>query len=133
VLLVDIDHFKQVNDTHGHVVGDAVLAVVAARLRSACGSTGTVARWGGEEFIAIALDVDDTALGALAEQLRVGVSGAPLAVGGVQPVAVTVSIGTSAGRAADFKDLLHGADTALYSAKTGGRDRVVAAPAGPDG
>jgi two-component system cell cycle response regulator len=133
VLLVDIDHFKQVNDTHGHVVGDAVLAVVAARLRSACGSTGTVARWGGEEFIAIALGVDDTALGALAEQLRVGVSGAPLAVGGVQPVAVTVSIGTSAGRAADFKDLLHAADTALYSAKTGGRDRVVAALAGSDG
>ena len=126
VLLIDLDHFKQVNDTEGHVIGDAVLAVVAARLRSACGADATPARWGGEEFVAVLPDADAAALADLAERLRASVGEAPLAVGGVVPLAVTVSIGTAVGTAGAFPDLLQEADVALYEAKGGGRNRVVA-------
>ena len=126
VLLIDLDHFKRVNDTEGHVVGDAVLAVVAARLRTACGTEATPARWGGEEFLTIAPDADADGLAALAERLRASVGDAPLAVGGLVPLSVTVSIGTSLGTAEDFADLLQEADVALYDAKDRGRNRVVA-------
>lgn len=132
VLLADIDHFKTVNDNEGHIVGDAVLAVVAARLRSACGPTGTVGRWGGEEFVAVAVDMDPTALAQLGEQLRAGVGNAPLAVGGVHPIPVTISIGTALGLAAEFRVLLDSADNALYNAKAGGRNCVVAADPAPE-
>ena len=125
VLLADLDHFKHVNDTEGHVIGDAVLAVVAARLGSACGAAGLVARWGGEEFVVLAPDLDGAGLAAFAERLRAAVSETPLAVGGVRTLDVTISIGGAAGRAADFNALLQAADKALYKAKAAGRNRVV--------
>lgn len=130
VLLIDLDHFKRVNDTEGHLVGDAVLAVVAARLRSTCGSSSTVARWGGEEFVVIAPDSGPDEVAALGERLRYGIGSAPLQVGSPEPLAVTASIGTAVGAASAFTELLQAADTALYEAKATGRDRVVASSPG---
>jgi diguanylate cyclase (GGDEF)-like protein len=126
IVLMDLDHFKVVNDTEGHVVGDTVLAVVASRLRSTCGTRATVTRWGGEEFVVTAPNCTAEALAELAEQLRACVGGDPLAVGGRNPLAVTISAGTALGNAADFDDLLNAADAAMYKAKAGGRNRVVA-------
>jgi two-component system cell cycle response regulator len=126
VMLVDLDHFKQINDTQGHLVGDAVLTVVAARLRAACGISGIVARWGGEEFVVVAPDGQPGDVAALAERLRSRIGTTPLQVGTLQPLAVTASIGSAIGRADDFTELLQAADTALYQAKATGRDRVVA-------
>jgi diguanylate cyclase (GGDEF)-like protein len=126
VLLLDIDHFKRVNDTEGHAVGDAVLAVVAARLRSSTGTSGTVGRWGGEEFVTVAADVDGAALAELGERLRECVACFAPGRRWPRPVVVTLSVGTALGTAVDFQDLLRAADTALYEAKAGGRNRVVA-------
>ncbi|MCA1720107.1 MAG: diguanylate cyclase [Actinobacteria bacterium] len=131
VVIIDLDHFKQVNDTEGHIAGDAVLAVVAARLRAACGSEATVTRWGGEEFVALAPDCTAGALSDLAERLRSSVASTPVAVGGPRPLAVTVSIGTAVGSAGSFPALLDAADAALYEAKSAGRDRVVSAAVDP--
>ena len=128
VLIADLDHFKDVNDTQGHVVGDAVLAVVAARIRTACGAEASVARWGGEEFVVALPDVDAAGVTALGERLRAAIGENPLAVGGVDTLRVTVSIGVAHGRAQDFGELLAAADTALYEAKSAGRNRVVIAP-----
>lgn len=128
VVIVDLDHFKVVNDTHGHVVGDAVLAVVAARLRTACGATATVSRWGGEEFVVAVPDADRAAVAALGERLRAAIGESPLAVGGAEPLHQTISVGAASGLAQDFDALLAAADTALYEAKSAGRDRVMTAP-----
>ena len=126
VLLVDLDHFKAVNDSQGHIVGDTVLAVVSARLRSTCEASATVTRWGGEEFVVIAPGCDAGELAWLAERLRGSVGGNPLAVGGREPLSVTISVGTALGAAANFDELLNEADAAMYRAKAAGRDRVVA-------
>jgi len=128
VLIADLDHFKHVNDTEGHVVGDAVLAVVAARLRVACGLAGTVGRWGGEEFVVLVPEADASAVLEVGERLRAAVGGTPLAVGGIAPLQVTVSIGSAFGLAGDFEKLIKAADAALYDAKASGRDRVVLSP-----
>jgi two-component system, cell cycle response regulator len=134
VLLIDLDHFKRVNDTAGHLVGDAVLTVVAARLRAGCGTSSHLARWGGEEFVVVAPDSGAEQVAVLAEGLRSGVGSTPLQVGTSRPLPVTTSIGTAVGTAAAFTELLQAADTALYIAKEAGRDRVVAAPgASPTG
>ena len=131
VLLADLDHFKVVNDSEGHIIGDTVLAVVAARLRSTCDASGTVTRWGGEEFVVIAPGCDASELALLAERLRGCVSHNPLAVGGRKPLSVTISVGTALGAAADFDELLNEADAAMYRAKAAGRDRVIASPERP--
>ncbi len=127
VLIADLDHFKNVNDTHGHVVGDAVLAVVAARLRVVCGVRATVARWGGEEFVVVVPDADEAAVVALGEQLRAAVTETPLAVGGVDTIPITITIGAAQGAVGDFTVLLEAADAALYRAKAAGRNQVIAA------
>lgn len=127
LVVVDIDHFKLVNDSEGHLVGDAVLATVAARMRHATLSAETLVRWGGEEFVVLALDLDRFAVAALAERLRVAVSVTPMAVGTTQPIPVTVSVGGSVGGLADMRQLVATADRALYEAKKAGRNRVVVA------
>jgi two-component system, cell cycle response regulator len=126
VLLVDLDHFKGVNDTHGHLVGDAVLTVVAARFRSDCGDSSTVARWGGEEFVVIVPGGQAEEVASLAERLRSHLGNTPLQVGTPHPLSVTASIGSATGPAIRFTELLRAADTALYEAKATGRNRVVA-------
>jgi diguanylate cyclase (GGDEF)-like protein/putative nucleotidyltransferase with HDIG domain len=125
LLLVDVDHFKQVNDTFGHVTGDAVLVEVAARLRAALRGFDTVARWGGEEFIVLAPAVESAGhLREIGDRLRGSVSGEPVHHGGRQ-LHVTVSIGgvlADPERSADL--LVDQADRSLYSAKRLGRNRV---------
>ena len=80
LIIADIDHFKQVNDTEGHLVGDAVLRIVAARLRTTLGDQHQLVRWGGEEFVALAAGLDDAAVADLAERLRAAICGSPFAI-----------------------------------------------------
>ncbi|WP_433341214.1 GGDEF domain-containing protein [Streptomyces sp. CA-253872] len=117
VVLADIDHFKQVNDTHGHAAGDALLASVARRLAHATGADGVCGRLGGDEFAAVLLDKDGTAADLLA--LLHGILARP-ADGQSPEVATTVSLGWV--RAADhaggdLSALLERADEAMYEAK----------------
>ena len=115
VAVIDLDHFKQVNDGHGHDVGDNVLAAVAARLSAIFGRAGLVARWGGEEFVVVAdTDVD---LEELCELARRSIEVARLG-----SVAVTVSIGISEGL---FDVARSAADRCLFDAKGAGRNRLV--------
>ncbi len=124
VALVDVDHFKAVNDTHGHDVGDAVLQTVSRTLRGASRGPDIVGRWGGEEFLILLTNIHgEGAVGAV-ERMRamVGASVTP----GEPPVRVTVSIGVAQHRAGEpLSDLIKRADERLYAAKEGGRDRVV--------
>ena len=118
-VVIDVDHFKAVNDTHGHAKGDKVLAAVAHALRDHLRAEDQLGRLGGEEFLALLPETGFDTAGAAAEKLRAS----------VEEVGVTVSIGWAAwdGEAPDV--LLQRADDALYAAKARGRDCVVAAPA----
>ena len=126
LLLVDVDHFKRVNDAYGHVVGDEVLIDVARRFTAGVRTEDVVGRWGGEEFLVLLPHTDLDGARALAERLRTAVAVAPVE-GPVGPVPVTVSIGGSVTvrRGADAEALLRVADENLYAAKAAGRDRVV--------
>ncbi len=130
VVMVDIDHFKKVNDEHGHLVGDAVLATVAARMRRATCDGETLVRWGGEEFVALLTDGDRSAVVDLAERLRAAVDVTPLAVGTGGTLDITVSAGGAVGELGDLRGLVASADGALYAAKEAGRNRVSVAEDG---
>ncbi len=126
ILLLDIDHFKKVNDEHGHAAGDAVLRAVAQRVLGALRSCDTLCRYGGEEFCAILPETNGTGAVRAAERVRYAVECSPFEVGSTG-LTVTVSVGTSAWkgtRGADPPDLLLMADRALYVAKRDGRNRV---------
>lgn len=126
LLLIDVDHFKQVNDRHGHLAGDAVLCELARRMRGALPEAAFLGRFGGEEFIAILAGVGAEDAQRAAEALRQVIRDTPvaLAAGDLQ---VTVSIGVAAAihRQSAIDHLIHAADEALYAAKRSGRDRVV--------
>ena len=125
VMLLDLDEFKRVNDTHGHQAGDAVLREVAARMRSVLPPGALLGRWGGEEFIAILEGASGREPGAIAETLRAAVAAAPVPFDG-KPIPITVSIGVATAFSTDDIDaLLAEADAALYRAKNSGRNRVV--------
>jgi diguanylate cyclase (GGDEF)-like protein len=130
-ILLDVDHFKAVNDTFGHAVGDIVLRIVAKRLQGAVDENVHVARWGGEEFLVAAVGLDETQGRSLAERLRLAVGATPFAIGGDQAIAVTVSGGCAVMPAAAFHAAVESADAALYDAKRSGRNRIVMA-ATPD-
>jgi len=123
LLVMDIDHFKRVNDTWGHPVGDAVLRHVAALLRSLLRTSDFVGRIGGEEFLVILPATTLEQAVGVAEKLRQAVGNAPLAPVGC----VTLSIGVHVPAADDANadQALHDADQRLYAAKAGGRNRVV--------
>ncbi len=130
LLLVDIDHFKHVNDGHGHAVGDQVLIEVARRLSHAVRAEDLVVRWGGEEFLVIAPQPTDAALDELAARLLRSVGATPIAVEGVAGgLAVTASIGYGAfplaGSTLSCERALNLADMALYTAKSQGRNRAI--------
>jgi diguanylate cyclase (GGDEF)-like protein len=129
VLMLDIDHFKAINDRHGHLVGDAALAAAAGRLRQAIRPTDVLARWGGEEFVVLLPSVHDPdTLHNRGEELRAAIGGSPLSVGATV-VDLRISVGGTCRPVArtDGSALLEEADRAMYEAKAQGRDRVVIA------
>jgi diguanylate cyclase (GGDEF)-like protein/PAS domain S-box-containing protein len=123
-LLCDVDHFKAVNDRHGHHTGDQALRTIAHTLRNACRAGDEIVRWGGEEFLVLAADTTPATLGVLAERLRALVAGARLIDAGVR-VPLTLSIGASVAGPDDTPDtIIRRADALLYRAKRTGRNRV---------
>jgi len=127
IAIVDIDHFKSVNDEHGHAAGDTVLAAVAGVLRRHLRAEDQLGRLGGEEFLALLPDADARAAAITAEKLRAEVGAAVVAHEGVE-LAVTVSVGWAAWDGEVQEDFLRRADEALYAAKALGRDRAEGAP-----
>jgi len=125
VVLADVDHFKAVNDTHGHQAGDAVLREVARRLAGAVRPYDAAGRYGGEEFLAVLPGCGPEEAAALGERLRKAVSAGPVSAGAAS-VRVTASLGVAVwdGDVGTPGALLRAADEALYRAKRGGRDRV---------
>ena len=121
LLILDLDHFKQVNDVHGHEAGDTVLVAVAGVLDNTIRSTDSLARWGGEEFVVLAPALGISGAVTLAQRLRTAI--AAQEIPGVGQV--TASFGVAEVRPDDTPDtLLDRADQALYRAKENGRDRV---------
>lgn len=120
VLLVDIDHFKSINDVHGHNMGDVVLARVAQTLQEHSRPTDLAARWGGEEFLVLAHESDKANVLRLAERLRKEVENLS-----VDDIRLTISLGATIRRKDDtLAALVERADKALYAAKQGGRNQV---------
>jgi diguanylate cyclase (GGDEF)-like protein len=126
VLIVDIDHFKEVNDERGHLAGDVVLREVAARLQQAMRTEDALGRWGGEEFLAVLTDTPPEGIRIMAERLRQVIAAAPFILDDGSRIRVTVSVGHTNGTE-DAEVLVHRADDALYVAKAEGRNRVAAA------
>ena len=121
LLLADLDHFKQVNDTYGHSVGDQVLREVAGRLALHLRESDSLARWGGEEFLILAPETDLHQAQLLAQRLLEAIREAP-----ISGVPVTLSLGAACYRQGDsIAALLSRADEALYRAKASGRNQVV--------
>ena len=126
-LMIDIDRFKRVNDTHGHAAGDVVIAAVAEVLRRSLRAGDVAARWGGEEFLVLLPHTDLAAAGVVANRIRASVSGAVTANRGGGDV-VTVSIGAGDLQAGDSSAMVLRADAWMYVAKANGRDRVEGVP-----
>ncbi|HEV6967462.1 MULTISPECIES: GGDEF domain-containing protein [Roseateles] len=127
-VMLDLDHFKQVNDRHGHVVGDAVLRAVAACTRARLRGSDVLGRLGGEEFGLVLPATGLSGARHLAEQVRLAVEGLALEGDGGRPLRVTLSAGVAEAARSDTPEtLIHLADKALYQAKQQGRNRVVVA------
>ena len=124
LVMLDVDHFKAINDTHGHARGDRVLEQLADRLRGCLRTTDIGYRVGGEEFVVLLPDRDAAAASRVAERIRHSIEAAPLA-----GLAVTVSAGvvSASGDQDSLAQLLRRADAALYTAKNAGRNQVAAA------
>lgn len=129
VIMVDLDDFKNVNDAHGHLGGDAVLREVAQRMQAAIRPYDRIGRYGGEEFLVVLPGCAGTEVAAVSERLRAKVAADAMDTSeGLIPV--TLSLGatsTESPSLSTVKELVHAADTALYRAKAEGRDRVVLA------
>jgi two-component system cell cycle response regulator len=124
VVMVDVDHFKAVNDTHGHGGGDEVLRSVAETMRRTLRAEDIAARWGGEEFLLILPDIGRAGAERAAERLRSALSADPIVCNGnLVPVTASFGVAEFTGEE-DPETLIARADSALYDAKEGGRDRV---------
>ncbi|CAN1556669.1 PleD Response regulator containing a CheY-like receiver domain and a GGDEF domain [Rhabdaerophilaceae bacterium] len=132
LLVIDVDHFKAVNDRHGHDAGDEVLQECAARLKKVVRGIDIVARFGGEEFVIVMPDTEAYAASRVAERIRIGIEAKPFRIhSGKKELKLTVSIGVAtAGESLSNPDsLFKRADEALYDAKSAGRNRVTTAAA----
>lgn len=126
LLMLDLDHFKRINDLHGHAGGDRVLTATAAVLKAALRRADGIARWGGEEFVVWLPGSDAAGAATVAEKIRAEVERSAPALPGADALRVTVSIGVAElGVGESVPDALLRADRALYAAKQAGRNRVV--------
>lgn len=123
VILADLDHFKAVNDTYGHLAGDIVLKEAACRMRACVRSYDSVGRYGGEEFLIVVPTGDGNSTAAVAERVREAISEKPVMTES-GPISVTASLGIAVSIDRDAKEVLRSADEALYCAKARGRNRV---------
>jgi diguanylate cyclase (GGDEF)-like protein len=127
VLMLDVDHFKRVNDTYGHPTGDQVLRELALRILERLRAQDLAGRWGGEEFLVVLPDTDARGAQALAGQLILAIEGRPFLAANGKPLRLTASVGVHvlpAGEAGERYDMISAADRALYLAKERGRNRV---------
>ncbi len=124
--MIDLDDFKKVNDTHGHLAGDALLIALAERLRASVRARNTVFRYGGEEFAVILDSADEETADQIADRVRNVVASEPFVIDGTLALEVTCSLGVATLRAGEHgRDLLSRADSALLSAKRAGKNRVM--------
>lgn len=127
VAVADIDHFKDINDEHGHAVGDEVLKHVTRRIESVLRTSDALVRFGGEEFVMLLPAIGLDAARQVAERARAAVAESPIAMGDAR-IPVTISLGVAERREDEGRDeLLRRADAAMYAAKESGRNRVVVA------
>ncbi len=123
IIIADLDNFKKINDTHGHVVGDAVLAEVGGILGKIVRKSDIVARWGGEEFLIVLTNISGDDAKKFAERCREAIADRPLA-----GIRVTATLGVAGYNPGDtLRDVLDRADSLLYSGKSAGRNRVIIA------
>lgn len=129
VALCDVDHFKAVNDTYGHAIGDEVLKALARTVRASTRKVDLAVRWGGEELLVVLSGVGDVGARAVAERIRSAIEHAtPIARG---PTRTTISIGVASTPCATVEQMLERADKALYRAKANGRNRIEIEPCDP--
>jgi diguanylate cyclase (GGDEF)-like protein len=130
IIMLDIDHFKLVNDIYGHAAGDQVIAEVAHRMRAGIRNIDIPGRYGGEEFIMLLPETELPGAVLLAERLRRRIADNPVTtVGGLLEVSASLGVATSNAEVADVNTLINHADANLYAAKKAGRNQVV--PQGP--
>ncbi|HEY5995960.1 MAG TPA: diguanylate cyclase, partial [Candidatus Deferrimicrobiaceae bacterium] len=124
-ILVDIDHFKRINDSRGHGVGDLAIQGLARTMGATLRSYDIICRYGGEEFLAITPEMELGQVVLIAERLRQAVESEAIPVEGAEPIRLTVSAGVSSlANGESIESLISRADAALYSAKQAGRNRV---------
>jgi two-component system cell cycle response regulator len=134
ISMLDLDHFKQVNDTYGHIMGDTVLATVASILRQAIRATDILGRYGGEEFCIVLTETNIEGGRLVAERLRQRIAAEefPVADGGAFYITCSIGLAQFGPHIQDVMAFLDLADRALYKAKASGRNRVVLAPVQPE-
>jgi diguanylate cyclase (GGDEF)-like protein len=130
-LLIDLDHFKRVNDCYGHLAGDQVLRDVSARVRGTCRISDLIARYGGEEFVVVLPETDSAGAVAAAEKIRWAISARPIVfeTGGRLRVSASIGAAQLQPESGTPEQLIAAADSALYDAKERGRDQVATASA----
>ena len=126
LVLLDVDHFKRVNDVYGHPVGDEVLREIAHRIRNELRLEDIAGRWGGEEFLVILPRTDLAGVARTAQRIRSVIAATPI-IAGEQSINVTISGGCAEGRGESPAELLRRADERLYQAKAAGRNQIIAA------
>jgi two-component system cell cycle response regulator len=128
VIFLDIDRFKEINDTYGHQGGDAVLVSVSKAIQSATRHGDTVARFGGDEFVVLLENTEESKGGKIAERIRASIAKTPHSIGDGKEIEVTVSVGwttmTPESDITSAQELLDIADASLYAAKASGRNKI---------
>jgi diguanylate cyclase (GGDEF)-like protein len=130
ILLLDVDHFKSINDSYGHAAGDSVLSAIGRFLRNDMRITDSASRWGGEEFVIALKNTTTDGAQIFGERLRQGIQGLEVATA-TRKISVTASIGIATLQPSDvIETLMERADRGMYTAKAQGRNRVVVSESG---